>query len=214
MARLKPGVTMAQAQADVSAIAASIRDKDKRDRTFTISVVPLLEQVVGNVRRARARAAGIGDAGAADRLRQRRQPAADARHRASEGSGDPHGARRGLAAPRAAAADGERAARPHRRRRRPADRVGRALRRSHGQSGQHPAARRHRHRRRRAGVHVRRVDPDRHRLRPRAGVARRAASISTRRSRPAAGARRAMAASAPPAAGCAACWSWPRSRSR
>ena len=32
--------------------AARIRDKDKRDRTFTISVVPLLEQVVGNVRRA------------------------------------------------------------------------------------------------------------------------------------------------------------------
>ena len=42
---------MADAQADVSVIAAGIRDKDKRDRTFTISVVPLLEQVVG-VRRA------------------------------------------------------------------------------------------------------------------------------------------------------------------
>ena len=52
MARLKPGVTMAQAQADVGVIAARIRDKDKRDRTFTISVVPLLEQVVGDVRRA------------------------------------------------------------------------------------------------------------------------------------------------------------------
>jgi predicted permease len=52
MARLKPGVTMAQAQADISRIAASIRDKDKRDRTFTISVVPLRDQVVGNVRRA------------------------------------------------------------------------------------------------------------------------------------------------------------------
>ena len=52
MARLKPGVTMAQAQADVSTIAARIRDKDKRDRTFTISVVPLAEQVVGDVRRA------------------------------------------------------------------------------------------------------------------------------------------------------------------
>ncbi len=52
MARLKPGVTMTQAQADVSVIAAGIRDKDKRDRTFTISVVPLMEQVVGDVRRA------------------------------------------------------------------------------------------------------------------------------------------------------------------
>jgi predicted permease len=52
MARLKPGVTMEQAQADVSVIAARIREKDKRDRTFTISVVPLREQVVGDVRRA------------------------------------------------------------------------------------------------------------------------------------------------------------------
>ncbi|MBZ5620713.1 MAG: ABC transporter permease [Acidobacteriia bacterium] len=52
MARLKPGVTMAQAQADVSVIAGRIREKDKRDKTFTISVVPLLDQVVGNVRRA------------------------------------------------------------------------------------------------------------------------------------------------------------------
>jgi putative ABC transport system permease protein len=51
MARLKPGVTMAQAQADVSMIAARIRDKDQRDQTFTISVVPLNEQVVGNVKR-------------------------------------------------------------------------------------------------------------------------------------------------------------------
>jgi len=52
MARLKPNVTMAQAHADVAAIAARIRDKDKRDRTFTIDVVPLVESVVGNVRRA------------------------------------------------------------------------------------------------------------------------------------------------------------------
>jgi predicted permease len=50
MARLKPGVTMTQARDDVAAIAARIRDKDKRDRTFTIDVVPLVESVVGNVR--------------------------------------------------------------------------------------------------------------------------------------------------------------------
>jgi predicted permease len=52
MARLKPGVSMAQAQADVSMTAGRIREKDKRDKTFTISVVPLLDQVVGDVRRA------------------------------------------------------------------------------------------------------------------------------------------------------------------
>jgi predicted permease len=51
MARMKPGVTPQQAQADVDVIAARIRQIDKRDPTFTISVVPLLEQVVGNVRR-------------------------------------------------------------------------------------------------------------------------------------------------------------------
>jgi predicted permease len=52
MARLKPGVTATQAQADIDLIAGRIRDKDKRDRTFTISVVPLRDQVVGDVRRA------------------------------------------------------------------------------------------------------------------------------------------------------------------
>ena len=52
MARLRPGVTMEQAKADVLGIAARIRDKDKRDRTFTIDVVPLVESVVGNVRLA------------------------------------------------------------------------------------------------------------------------------------------------------------------
>jgi predicted permease len=43
---------MVQADADVAAIAARIREKDKRDRTFTIDVVPLVESVVGNVRLA------------------------------------------------------------------------------------------------------------------------------------------------------------------
>ncbi|HSC29165.1 MAG TPA: ABC transporter permease [Vicinamibacterales bacterium] len=52
MARLKPGVTMEQARADVLAIAGRIREKDQRDRTFTIDVVPLVDSVVGNVRLA------------------------------------------------------------------------------------------------------------------------------------------------------------------
>ena len=52
MARLKPDVTLGKADDDIGAIAARIRDKDKRDRTFTIDVVPLVEAVVGDVRRA------------------------------------------------------------------------------------------------------------------------------------------------------------------
>jgi predicted permease len=52
MARLKPGVSLAQAQADVDVIASRIREKDKRGATFGMSVVGLLDQVVGDVRRA------------------------------------------------------------------------------------------------------------------------------------------------------------------
>ncbi len=50
LARLKPGVTMRQAQADIRIIAARLREEKHRDPSFTISVVPLMEQVVGNVR--------------------------------------------------------------------------------------------------------------------------------------------------------------------
>jgi predicted permease len=52
LARLKPGVTMKQAQSDIDVIAARLRREKHRDRSFTISVVPLMEQVVGNVRTA------------------------------------------------------------------------------------------------------------------------------------------------------------------
>jgi predicted permease len=52
LARLKPGATFESAQKDVDVITARIREADKRDRTFTISVVPLQEQVVGNVKRS------------------------------------------------------------------------------------------------------------------------------------------------------------------
>ena len=52
MVRLKPGVSVQQAQADIDVIAGRIREKDKRDRTFGMTVVGLQEQVVGDVRRA------------------------------------------------------------------------------------------------------------------------------------------------------------------
>ena len=52
LVRLKAGVSVPQAQADIDAIAGRIREKDKRDRTFGMHVVGLQEQVVGDVRRA------------------------------------------------------------------------------------------------------------------------------------------------------------------
>jgi predicted permease len=50
--RLKPGVTLQQAQADIDIIAARIREKDKRGASFGMDVIGLQEQVVGDVRRA------------------------------------------------------------------------------------------------------------------------------------------------------------------
>jgi predicted permease len=50
--RLKPGVSVQQAQADVDVIAGHIREKDKRDRTFGMHVLGLRDEVVGDVRRA------------------------------------------------------------------------------------------------------------------------------------------------------------------
>jgi predicted permease len=50
--RLKAGVSLQQAQADINLIASRIREKDKRDLTFGMDVVGLQEQVVGDIRRA------------------------------------------------------------------------------------------------------------------------------------------------------------------
>jgi predicted permease len=52
MVGLKPGVSVLRAQADIDLIAERIREKDKRDRTFGMTVVGLQEQVVGDVRRS------------------------------------------------------------------------------------------------------------------------------------------------------------------
>jgi predicted permease len=50
LAHLKPGVTMKEAQADIDRIATRLRIEKHRDPSFVISVVPLMEQVVGNAR--------------------------------------------------------------------------------------------------------------------------------------------------------------------
>ncbi|MDE3196690.1 MAG: ABC transporter permease [Acidobacteriota bacterium] len=49
---LKPGVSVAQAKADVRVIAERMKQKDKRSPTFTVDVVSLSDQVVGDVRAA------------------------------------------------------------------------------------------------------------------------------------------------------------------
>ncbi len=50
--RLKRGVSIQQAQADVSVIASRIQEKDKRDASFGMHVTALQDEVVGDVRRA------------------------------------------------------------------------------------------------------------------------------------------------------------------
>ncbi|HEY1471297.1 MAG TPA: ABC transporter permease [Candidatus Acidoferrum sp.] len=50
--RLKPGVSLQQAQADIDIIASRIREKDKRGTSFGMHIVGLQEQIVGDVRRA------------------------------------------------------------------------------------------------------------------------------------------------------------------
>jgi putative ABC transport system permease protein len=52
MVRLKPGVSVQLAQADLDVIASRIREKDERDASFGMHVIGLQEQVVGDVRRA------------------------------------------------------------------------------------------------------------------------------------------------------------------
>jgi predicted permease len=51
LVRLKAGMSIKKAQADVDVIAARIREKDKRDQTYGMTVTGLLDQVVGDVRR-------------------------------------------------------------------------------------------------------------------------------------------------------------------
>jgi len=51
LVRLRPGVSLQQAQADIDIIAGRIRVKDKRDATYGMDVVGLQQQVVGDVRR-------------------------------------------------------------------------------------------------------------------------------------------------------------------
>ena len=102
------------------ACGASIPDFYPANGGLTFDIVPLQEQVVGDVRRSLADPDRGGRLRAADRVRQRRQPAAVARAGAAQGDRRARGARRQPRAHRSPAADRKRAAGARRRRARPA----------------------------------------------------------------------------------------------
>ena len=106
--RLKPGVTAAQAQAEIRTLAAQITREHPERNSFEGNVRPLADQVSGRMRLAVWVLAGAVGDGHADRLRQPVEPAAGAHGGAAEGDGDSHRARR--RAPAADRADADRRA--------------------------------------------------------------------------------------------------------
>ena len=180
VARLKPGVTLEQATADVDAVDS--------DRPREIPAVPRLqpedvrgrqaqaEPAAAERRRDRRRRIGAvaadGDDrhGAADRLRERREPAAGPRRRTPAGAGGAGGARRQPRTDRLRAARRERRPRAGRRRRRARPRLRRGPRADRDGAGQPAAARQHLDRPDRPAVHVRRLDRRRPAVRRDSGV--------------------------------------------
>ncbi len=105
---------------DMKAIAAQLeKEAPQRNTGWSVTLVPIHEQMVEQIRPALYVLARRGAARAADRVRQRRQPAARAEHRAPARAGPAHGARRGARPAGAADAHREPAARRRGRRRRP-----------------------------------------------------------------------------------------------
>ena len=97
--RLKPGVTVARAQLDMTRVSANLTQMFPAFNTgWTSRVVPLREQLTGDVRPALLVLAARRRLRSADRLRQRRQPPAGAR------DGAPARARRARRARRRAGA--------------------------------------------------------------------------------------------------------------
>jgi hypothetical protein len=172
--RLRPGMTLQQAKADLASVAGGPR---RRPRGLLPEGLGLHDHGRGPRRRAdAARAADApGAAGrrrlrAADRLRQRRQPDAVAHAAARPRARDARGARRGAGAARAPAAHREHAARHHRRRDRPGAGGGRPRPAGGLHRAIHHARERGRHRRDGARLHARRLGADRHAVRRAAGA--------------------------------------------
>jgi putative ABC transport system permease protein len=111
VARLKPGVTVAQARAELVAIVKPLAERyppvlAKMAAELSIPMWPFIDEVVGQSRRMIVVLMGAGRDRAAHRLRRRRQPDADPRRLPSAGAGRPFGARRQPGARRAAAPHG------------------------------------------------------------------------------------------------------------
>ena len=127
--RLRPGVTLEQAQAEMDVVAGQVSRQYPEMKDWGIRLVdfyhvfvsPQLQTaLVVLLARRRLRAA--------DRVGERREPAAGARGVATEGDRRPHGDGRQPRTAAAATADREpRALRPRRRRRRDRRAVGRAM---------------------------------------------------------------------------------------
>ena len=88
--RLKPGVPVAQAQAEIRTLAGQITQEHPERNSFEGYVKPLAEQVSGRMRLGALGARRRGRHGHADRLRQPLEPAAGADRVAAEGDRDPH----------------------------------------------------------------------------------------------------------------------------
>ncbi len=114
LGKLKPGVSVQQAQAEMDTITARLRHDFPEvyppNGGLTFGIVPLLEQVVGNVRRTLYLLLGSGWLCPADRVRERSQSATVARRRTAKGNCGPHCAGCNPHAHRSPVADGERVA--------------------------------------------------------------------------------------------------------
>ncbi len=173
--RLKPGVTIEAASAHVATVAQRSSRATTPRRIATragsgAAALGLLGELTRNARPMLLILLGSHRAGAAARLRERREPDAGAHAESRSRACPSHGARRRTPAARRSAADRKRDAGPRRRHRGAAARRHDAGRARHLHRPLYRARRGHRHRRPGAGVHRGRLDPDRPGIRRAAGA--------------------------------------------
>jgi putative ABC transport system permease protein len=117
LGRLKPGVTIEQADADLNTIAAALEQKYPDTNTGRrIDARRLLDAAVGDYRHSLNLPAWLRLVRIADRVRECREPAARARRFAEQGTRSSRRARSWPLAPRTTASHGKHAARAGRRR--------------------------------------------------------------------------------------------------